>query len=234
MGAGMSDGTTITDSVPESRDATPSCLSDPAILAQCRAKDSAVWHRVYTEAVAVVTGRALRMGFSGTEAKDICQETLLALVKEIDTVKNIAAFVRSVGYRRCVDRIRRRRDTLEYTESDPDGDDVSAGWMAVREQLCGEWIQQTREDGVAADMLEAMAMIKQPLDGMGEPCRTLLITRFSEDQAYESVATRTKLSVGQVGVYLKRCLERIRKIIKADKKLCNDLRTLWKKAGPRV
>ena len=58
--------------------------------------------------------------------------------------------------------------------------------------------------------------MRSALTGLGEPCEELLTLLFVEDAAYEKVAKKVGLAVGSIGVYRRRCLQRLRGRLEAD------------------
>jgi len=58
--------------------------------------------------------------------------------------------------------------------------------------------------------------VRSALSGLGEPCEELLTLLFVDDAPYERVAKKVGLAVGSIGVYRRRCLQRLRLRLEAD------------------
>ena len=196
------------------------------LLRRCRQGDDRAWERLYAACIPLVRRRALRMGFTVAEADDILQETIVTLCKNIDTVDNVPAFVQSVCYRRCVDSIRHRKRWAVQPIDDPD----SAPAAFVRVQM-ESWVAKLKTDDEAAAMLEALSILRDHLASMGAPCGSLLRNRFFNALSYQDLAAREDIPEKQVGVYLSRCLKRLKDALQKSEGVWLGLKGLWAGTG---
>lgn len=90
----------------------------------------------------------------------------------------------------CLDRLRRRRDNVEFDESHMAGE-VSGPMQGLASQELGGWLQRA-------------------IEGLKEPYRSLVVLRDVHQHSYEEVAGMLELSLSQVKVYLHRARKELR------------------------
>lgn len=196
------------------------------LLRRCRQGDDRAWERLYAASIPLVRHRALRMGFSVAEADDILQETIMTLCRNIGTVDNVPAFVQSVCYRRCVDALRHRKRWKTQPIDDPD--ETSSEFVRVQVE---SWVAKQKSDDEAAAMLEALSILRDHLSSMGVPCGSLLRNRFVSALSYRDLAEREGIPENQVGVYLSRCLKRLKDGLQKIGVVWLGLKNLWAGTG---
>lgn len=196
------------------------------LLLQCRRGDEQAWKRLYEACIPLVRRRAFQMGFTPSETNDILQDTLVTLCHNIHTVKNVPAFVRSVCYRRCVDAIRRRNRWKSESIDDPD----APGKDFIRSQI-ESWTAQQQSEDEAAARLEALSILRDHLATMGAPCESLLRNRFLHGMSYQELGRSDQIPEKQVGVYLSRCIKRLKNRLQQAGSTWPTLKRLWMEAG---
>ena len=161
---------------------------------------------------------ALAPPFSFPEqvAEDIAQDTMLALCEGLDEVKNVKGFVGTVAHNKCVDKLRKREE--------PTMTEVFGGPSDSGDSENCDYEPAYLPDELADT--ESLMQLQEMIADMGERCRTLLSRRFFDELPYKEIAEECDLPVNQVGVYLSRCLSRLRDNIKSRKGLWEDLAAL--------
>ena len=196
------------------------------LLRRCRQGEDRAWKRLYAACIPLVRRRALRMGFTVAEADDILQETIVTLCKKIEAVDNVPAFVQSVCFRRCVDAIRHRKRWAGQSIDDPDS--TSAEFVRFQVE---SWVTKQKSNDEAAAVLEALSILRDHLASMGAPCGSLLRNRFSNALSYQELAKREAIPEKQVGVYLSRCLKRLKDALQKNEGIWLGLKGLWAGTG---
>jgi RNA polymerase sigma factor (sigma-70 family) len=56
---------------------------------------------------------------------------------------------------------------------------------------------------------EKMALVREALDGLGEPCREIIELRYFGDLSYEELSHTLKLNPKTVSSRLSKCLDRL-------------------------
>ena len=127
-----------------------------------------------------------------SEAEDAVQDAFVKLwnhQESIDKTK-VKPWLMKVVRNGCLDRLRRRRPTEELTEW-RDTDDAPGPMQGAHGQEIGQWL-------------------KQSINSLGEPYRSLVVLRDIHQHSYEEVANTLELSLSQVKVYLHRARKQLR------------------------
>ena len=90
----------------------------------------------------------------------------------------------------CLDRLRRRKENVEFDESYMSAD-VNGPLEGVTARETGAWL-------------------KQAIGGLREPYRSLVVLRDVNQHSYEEVAGMLELSLAQVKTYLHRARKQLR------------------------
>jgi RNA polymerase sigma factor (sigma-70 family) len=121
-----------------------------------------------------------------------------------------------VAHNKCVDHVRKKKEILLTVPSF--GEDDRPDLVA---QMPGpEFLPDQLDDH------KALAMLRDVLGAMGPPCRQLLYVRFFEELSYEATAAKVAIPVAQVGVYIERCVRRLRDQIERQPKVWEELKAL--------
>jgi len=126
------------------------------------------------------------------EAEDACQEAFVKLWHNRDKVdpEKIRPWLMRVTRNQCLDRLRRRKPTLEWEEWQSPDDEHGPAQGLAREEL-GE-------------------RLKHSINGLSEPYRSLVVLRDVHQHSYDEVASVLELSLTQVKVYLHRARKQLR------------------------
>jgi len=126
------------------------------------------------------------------EAEDATQEAFVKLWNNRDNVdpERVQAWLMKVTRNGCLDRLRRRRDNVEFDESYMTGD-ISGPMQDVATNETREWLKR------------AIASLK-------EPYRSLVVLRDVNQHSYEEVAGILELNLAQVKTYLHRARKQLR------------------------
>ena len=135
-------------------------------------------------------------------SEDIAQEVIIALCKQLKEVKNIRAFISKVTHNKCVDYLRKKN---------PGQPNNREGQLELITISCDYKIEQS-----------IFNIIRMHISSMNTPCCDLIRERFFNEKSYKNISESLGLSVSKVGVYLQRCL------IKLKDNLSNDDPDLFK------
>ena len=126
------------------------------------------------------------------EAEDVTQEAFVKLWKHQENIDpaRIKPWLMRVTRNTCLDRLRRRRVSVEFQESHMAGE-VSGPMQGVAASELGAWLRRA-------------------IEGLGEPYRSLVVLRDVQQNSYEEVAGMLELSLSQVKVYLHRARKELR------------------------
>ncbi len=126
------------------------------------------------------------------EAEDAAQEACVKLWNHQDSIdpERIKPWLMKVTRNGCLDRLRRRRDHVEFDESYMAGE-VSGPMQDVAANETGVWL-------------------KHAIAGLKEPYRSLVVLRDVNQHSYEEVAGMLELNLAQVKTYLHRARKQLR------------------------
>ena len=126
------------------------------------------------------------------EAEDATQEAFVKLWNNQDSIdpERIKPWIMKVTRNGCLDRLRRRRDNVEFDESYMAGE-VSGPMQDVVANETGVWL-------------------KRAIAGLKEPYRSLVVLRDVNQHSYEEVAGMLELNLAQVKTYLHRARKQLR------------------------
>lgn len=142
-----------------------------------------------------LTGYARRILHDLARARDVVQDTFLALARqpaEPDLRPRLAPWLFTVCRRKALSEIRRdaRYASLEHAP-EPEDAEADPARALVRSE----------------DHRRVLALV----DGLPPAQREVVRLRFQEDFSYEEIATVTERSVGHVGVLLHQAMQTLRR-----------------------
>jgi len=126
------------------------------------------------------------------EAEDATQEAFVKLWNNQDRIDpgRVKPWLMKVTRNGCLDRLRRRRENVEFDESHMAGD-VSGPMPDASASETGAWF-------------------KRAIGGLREPYRSLVGLRDVNQHSYEEVAGMLELNLAQVKTYLHRARKQLR------------------------
>ncbi len=126
------------------------------------------------------------------EAEDVCQEAFVKLWNHQDSVDKdkIRPWLMKVTRNGCLDRLRRRHPTEELMEWRHQ-DETPGPMQGLQQHQTGQWL-------------------KQAIEALKEPYRSLVVLRDIHQHSYGEVAVVLELSLSQVKVYLHRARKQLR------------------------
>ncbi|NNE71725.1 MAG: RNA polymerase sigma factor [Rhodothermales bacterium] len=147
-----------------------------------------------------VYGYALRLIGDRDQAKDVVQDAMLRMWKHRDRleVDGAISWLLRVTHNACIDQLRRRQLETKIFHGDVETDQLGTGeWSPAR-------VTESR------DMMDNL---KQAIDTLGEPHRSIVLLREVEDFSYEEICGALDLPMSTVKVYLHRARRRLRKTL---------------------
>ena len=126
------------------------------------------------------------------EEEDACQEAFVKLWKNKDSIDpdKVRPWLMKVTRNGCLDRLRRRHPTEELQEwHDPHT--VAGPMQGMHQSELGSWLKNT-------------------INSLKEPYRSLVVLRDVHQHSYEEVAAVLELNMPQVKTYLHRARKQLR------------------------
>ncbi len=166
-------------------------LSDGALVARCRDRDSRAWDELVARFARYVYAIAIRAyGLSEADAEDVFQDVFARVYVQLDTLRDgdaIRPWIAQTTRRLSIDRLRAARRVEPQDElperAEPD---------AELERL-----------DLALDVHRAMATLP-------DNCREILDRFFAQDQSYSVIGQALGIAPGTIASRISRCLARLR------------------------
>lgn len=186
------------------RPSAPPALDDVALVRACRQGDSGAWEhlvRRYQQLIYTIPRRA-RLG--DADAADVFQTVFQRLHENIDRLtqpQRLQAWLVTTARR---ETLRLLRERGRSAPDDARGDEPAP--------------EPVDPDPLPEALLERLQLhhrVRLALEGLPEPCRTLLGLLYGEDEPppYAEVSARLNMPEGSIGPTRARCLAKLRKLI---------------------
>ncbi len=171
-------------------------LPTTELLSRCRLGDAGAWDQLVARYERLVFSVAVRNGLDREDAAEVTQVTFVALLDSIGRLKDderLSYWLMTVA-RRQAWRLRSRRD---------------------RET---SWSDRSVAEVDPIDDWERVAVVHDALQGLGDPCRELLVALYFDpaEPSYAEVAERMGRAIGGIGPMRGRCLKHLRELLAQD------------------
>jgi RNA polymerase sigma-70 factor, ECF subfamily len=187
--------------------------SEAELLARCRRGDAAAWDELFDTHYAAA-GRfiyQLACGFTLEDADEICQESFLSVIKNLDSFhgqSRLQTWIFRIAANKARD-FREKRQTAKR----------GGGQTTVSLQA------ENPETGLTPDPpanlpgpdeflmnAESAELLQESLSRLDEPCREIVELRYFGDLSYEELGAALKLNPKTVSSRLSKCLDRLEEI----------------------
>ncbi|MBI2947493.1 MAG: sigma-70 family RNA polymerase sigma factor [Verrucomicrobia bacterium] len=184
--------------------------TEAKLLARCRQGEPNAWNELfdlhYSAAARFVF--QLGTGFSREDVEEICQETFLAVIR------NIASFQGASQFHTWLFRIaaNKARDYHERQHAAKRGGGQVPISLQAEDPENGLTLDPpSSAPGPDAQLMntERMTAVRHALDRLGEPCREIIELRYFADLSYEEIAATLQLNPKTVSSRLSKCLDRL-------------------------
>lgn len=183
--------------------------SEAELLARCRHGETDAWDELFDLHYAAA-GRfifQLASDFTREDAEEICQEAFLSVIRNIDSFHGDSQF-QTWLFRIAANKARDFRERKNAAKRGSGHTPIS--------------LQAEDSDGLTLDppadlpgpdetimTAEKMALVREALDSLGEPCREIVELRYFGDLSYEELSQTLKLNPKTVSSRLSKCLDRL-------------------------
>jgi RNA polymerase sigma-70 factor, ECF subfamily len=184
--------------------------SEAELLARCRRGDAGAWDELFDLHYAAA-GRfifQLAPDFTREDAGEICQEVFLSVIRNLESFHGESQF-QTWLFRIAANKARDYRERRNAAKR-------GGGQAPVSLQA------EDPESGLTPDPpgslpgpdeilmgAEQMALVRESLDQLGEPCREIIELRYFGDLSYEELSRALRLNPKTVSSRLSKCLDRL-------------------------
>jgi RNA polymerase sigma-70 factor, ECF subfamily len=188
--------------------------SEAPLIARCRQGDDRAWDALFDLHYAASARFVFQLSstFSREDVEEICQETFLAVIK------NIGSFEGGSRLQTWIFRIaaNKARDYRERQQAAKRGGGQTVLSLQEENEESGGPLQVAGSLPAPDALLlraESAAQMDSALARLEEPCREIIQLRYFGDLSYEELANELKLNPKTVSSRLSKCLDRLEKIV---------------------
>jgi len=196
--------------------------SEAELLERCRRGQAEAWDELFDLHYAAAGRFIFQLGsdFTAEDAEEICQEVFLSVIR------NIGSFHGESQFQTWLFRIaaNKARDFRERRNAAKRGNGQAPISLQAEDPESGLTLDPPAELPGPDELMmtaEKMALVREALDGLGEPCREIVELRYFGDLSYEELSRTLKLNPKTVSSRLSKCLDRLegltRKVFSREK-----------------
>ncbi len=194
--------------------------TEAELIARCRQGDGEAWDRLFDLHYGA-SGRfifQLSPGFSREDVEEICQETFLAVIKNLHSFKG-GSRLQTWVFRIAANKA---RDYHQRQQAAKRGGGLAPLSLHAANPETGLTPDPPSPvPGPDAGLLQAErgAQVARALEQLGPPCREIIELRFFADLSYDDIGAELEINAKTVGSRLSKCLGHLEKIM--IKMLCD-------------
>ena len=192
------------------------------LIARCRRGDAAAWDQLFDLHYAPAARFIFQLAhdFTLEDAEEICQEVFLSVIR------NVGSFHGESQFQTWLFRIaaNKARDFRERRNAAKRGSGHAPISLQAEDPESGLTLDPPAELPGPDELImtaEKMALVREALDHLGEPCREIIELRYFAELSYEELSGTLKLNPKTVSSRLSKCLDRLeglaRKVFSREK-----------------
>jgi len=188
-------------------------IAEAELIARCLRGEAEAWDQLFDRHYAAA-GRfvfQLAPDLTREDVEEICQETFLSVIKCLESF-NGRSLLQTWLFRIAANKA---RDYRERQRAAKRGGGQSPLSLQAEDPDNGMTIDppgNTPAPDVTIMSAEAMLLLRDALDRLGEPCREIIELRYFGDLSYEEISNTLQLNVKTVSSRLSKCLDRLEEI----------------------
>jgi RNA polymerase sigma-70 factor (ECF subfamily) len=184
--------------------------SEAELIERCRASDEEAWDALFDKYYATAARFVFQLSadFSHEDTEEICQETFLSVVRNLESFQGKSCFQtwllriaanKAMDFRQKMHAAKRGGTRIHLSlhatgnSEEPPVDPPSPGLSPDALLLNAETCQ----------------LVRQSLDRLGELCREIIELRYFGDLSYQEIAAELRLNPKTVSSRLSKCLDRL-------------------------
>ena len=191
--------------------------AEAELLRRCRRGETDAWdelfHRHYEAAGRFIF--QLGSDFNEQDVAEICQETFLAVIRNIHLFHGHSQF-QTWLFRIAGNKARDFRQKQRAAKRG--GNQITLSLQAEAEGTGQKLDPPSEAPSPDEELLgkERLELLRQTLDRLGDPCRELIEMRYLGELSYEEISIVLKLNAKTVGSRLSRCLDRLEELARSE------------------
>ena len=191
-------------------------VSEADLIARCRRSEAQAWDELFDLHYAAA-GRfvfQLAPDFTREDVEEICQEAFLSVIKNLDSFNGKSRF-QTWLFRIAANKARDYRERQHAAKRGGGQTPISLHAEDPENGLVMD--PPSMSPGADAVLMNAerMALLRQALDQLGNPCQEIIELRYFGDLSYEEIGQTLGLNLKTVSSRLSKCLDRLEEIVRA-------------------
>ena len=189
--------------------------SEVELIARCRNGYQDAWDSLFDRYYSVAARFVFQLSadFSHEDTEEICQETFLSVVRNLESFQGKSSFQtwllriaanKAMDYRQKVHAAKRGGSALH----------LSLSAAANSDEPVLEVPSHNPGPDVLLGKAETFHLLRQSLDQLEERCREIIELRYYGDLSYEEIAAELRLNPKTVSSRLSKCLDRLGAVAK--------------------
>lgn len=175
-------------------------LTDAQLVEACAGGDALAWRELVNRYRRLAWGVPRSMGLQPADADEVFQQTFVELLRHLHRIERperLEAWLVTTARRASLRLLQRERRRVEIAQE------------AVRRSAANP------ADVDPVSELEERERVRRAVDGLGDPCRALILGLFADPpRSYRALSRDLGLAVGSLGALRARCLERLRRSLR--------------------
>jgi RNA polymerase sigma-70 factor, ECF subfamily len=190
--------------------------AETGLLSRCQAGDARAWDELFDAHYAAAARFVFQLGsdFTRDDVEEICQETFLSVVRNLDSFRGGSRF-QTWLFRIAANKARDHRERRRAAKRGGGQTPVSLQAEDPQTGLVPDPPSTAPGPDAVLIGAEQAALVGEALDQLGEPCREVIELRYFGDLSYEEIAASLQLNVKTVSSRLSKCLDRLGAIARA-------------------
>jgi RNA polymerase sigma-70 factor (ECF subfamily) len=196
--------------------------SEAELLERCRRGQADAWDELFDLHYAAAGRFIFQLGsdFTREDAEEICQEAFLSVIRNLNSFHGDSQF-QTWLFRIAVNKA---RDFRERRNAAKRGSGHAPLSLQAEDPESGLTLDPPADLPSPDELImtaEKMALVREALDNLDEPCREIIELRYFADLSYEELSRTLKLNPKTVSSRLSKCLDRLeglaRKVFSREK-----------------
>ena len=199
-------------------------MAEAELLSRCRRGDSDAWDELFDRHYAAAGRFVFQLGYEFTreDVEEICQETFLTVIKNLDSFHGNSQF-QTWLFRVAANKAHDYRQRQQAAKRG--GGQVTVSLHRDNPDDGPPIDPPSAQPGPDLSLINAenIALIGEALEKLGGPCQEVIELRYFADLSYEEIAQELKLNPKTVSSRLSKCLDKLevvaRRLLAREKKI---------------
>ena len=190
--------------------------AEAKLLARCRCGEPEAWDELFDLHYAAAARFVFQIGseFSREDVEDVCQEAFVSVIRNLNSFQGASQF-QTWLFRIAANKARDFRERQQAAKRGGGQTPISLQAEDPENGLTIEPPSSAPGPDTQLINAERMALVRQALDQLGEPCREIIELRYFADLSYEEISAALNLNPKTVSSRLSKCLDRLEAVTRS-------------------